>query len=520
MTDAAGGPGAARSMMDGAAAPILRCTGIVKSFPGVRALRGVDFAVLPGRVHGLVGENGAGKSTLAKVIAGVYRPDAGILELDGRPLALRGADEALAQGIVTVHQDVNLVTSQTVAENIFLNHEPTSGPLGFIRGREMRARTAELLARCHVEASPDALVSDLPNDVRKMVQIVKAVSRRARVLLLDEPTSALTETEVRVVLRLIRELAGQGVGIVFISHYLSEVFEITDDITVLRDGEVTLACPTASTHVGAVVEAMLGRKLAAQELRPQRGEPGPPVLEVEGLSLRNGPRDISFTVGRGEVLGITGLTGSGLTELAKALFAAPGLKREAGRIRVDGEDRTPADPAEALGTGMALLTNDRLREGILLDFPLVDNVCLPILDRFRKALGLLDAGAMRATAARAVERFKVRTTGPTALARTLSGGNQQKVLFAKWLETRPKVFVMDEPTIGVDVGSKADIRAAIEEIAASGVGIVLITAELDELTSLCDRVLVMFRGALVAELKGAEIERVRILHASVSGLPA
>ena len=499
---------------------ILRATGIVKSFPGVRALRGVDFAVHPGRVHGLVGENGAGKSTLAKIIAGVYRPDAGKLELEGRPLTLRGADEALAQGIVTVHQDVNLVLSQTVAENIFLNHEPTAGPLGLIRNGELRLRTAELLARCHVEASPDALVADLPNDIRKMVQIVKAVSRQARVLLLDEPTSSLTETEVRVVLRLIRELAAQGVGIVFISHYLSEVFELADEVTVLRDGEVVLAREAAATGIGEVVEAMLGRRLAAQELRPQRAAAGPPVLEVENLSVRGGPQGVSFAVGRGEVLGVTGLTGSGLTELAKALFAAPGLKRDGGRIRIDGEERTPSDPTDALAAGMALLTNDRLREGILLDFPLVDNVCLPILGRFAGALGLLDGKAMRDTAARAVERFKVRTTGPTALARTLSGGNQQKVLFAKWLETRPKVFVMDEPTIGVDVGSKADIRAAIEEIAAGGVGVVLITAELDELTSLCDRVLVMFRGRFVAEFAGDAVERAAILHASVSGLQA
>ena len=239
MPDVTGGPGAARSTMGGTSPPILRCTGIVKGFPGVRALRGVDFAVLPGRVHGLVGENGAGKSTLAKVIAGVYRQDAGTMELEGRALTLRGADEALAQGIVTVHQDVNLVASQTVAENIFLNHEPTSGPFGLIRAREMRRRTAELLARCHVEASPDALVADLPNDVRKMVQIVKAVSREARVLLLDEPTSSLDVSVQAEILNLLARLrAEHGLTFVLVTHNLAVVAHMCDRLAVMTQGRI------------------------------------------------------------------------------------------------------------------------------------------------------------------------------------------------------------------------------------------------------------------------------------------
>ncbi|MFO1068906.1 MAG: sugar ABC transporter ATP-binding protein [Geminicoccaceae bacterium] len=389
-------------------APLLDCRGIVKTFPGVQALKGVDFAVRPGRVHGLVGENGAGKSTLTKVIAGLYGPDGGTLSLDGQPLALRGTDDALARGIVTVHQDINLIPTQTVAENVFLANEPTIGRLGVVRMREMRARTAELLERYGIRVSPDSLVSALPNDQRKMVQIVKAISRKARVLLLDEPTSSLTDDEVRLVLRLIRDLAAQGTGIVFISHYLSEVFEVCDEITVLRDGAVVLATETPATSLPDVVAAMIGRRLETPERRAGRELPSEPLLEVEGLRVRNGPRNVSLTLHKGEILGITGLTGSGLTELAKALFGSPDTRREAGRVRLDGRELTLRDPTEALAAGIVLLTNDRLREGILPDFTIQENVVLPVLDRFAGLLGRLDLGAIGEAARDAIRRLRVR----------------------------------------------------------------------------------------------------------------
>ncbi|MFO1047033.1 MAG: sugar ABC transporter ATP-binding protein [Geminicoccaceae bacterium] len=503
--------------MTNAATALLDCRGIEKSFAAVQALRGVDFAVRPGRVHGLVGENGAGKSTLTKVLAGLYPPDAGTISLDGRPLELRGTDDALARGIVTVHQDINLIPTQTVAENIFLANEFTTGPLGIVRMGAMRAKARELLARYGIAVSPDSRVAELTNDQRKMVQIVKAISRRARVLLLDEPTSSLTEDEVRLVLRLIRDLAAQGTGIVFISHYLSEVFEICDEITVLRDGAVVLAELISNTSLPSVVAAMIGRRLEAATRRTESTRSAEPLLEVCELSVRNGPRQASFTLHKGEILGITGLTGSGLTELAKAIFASPDTRREGGSVRLDGQELSLRDPSDALAAGIVLLTNDRLREGVLPDFTIQENVVLPVLGRFAGVLGRLDLAAIGTVAREAIGRLRVRAPGPQTPVRSLSGGNQQKVLFAKWLGTKPRVFIMDEPTIGIDVGSKAEIRELIRAIAADGVGVVLITAEIDELTTLCDRVLVMFRGKFVAELENDAIERSAILHASVSG---
>ncbi|MGE3293121.1 MAG: sugar ABC transporter ATP-binding protein [Geminicoccaceae bacterium] len=503
--------------MSDSATALLDCRGFEKSFAAVRALRGVDFAVHAGRVHGLVGENGAGKSTLTKILAGLYPPDAGTLSLDGQPLSLRGTDDALARGIVTVHQDINLIPTQTVAENIYLANEPTTGPLGIVRTGAMRAQARELLSRYGIAVSPDSRVAELANDQRKMVQIVKAISRRARVLLLDEPTSSLTDGEVRLVLRLVRDLAGQGTGIVFISHYLSEVFEVCDQITVLRDGAVVLAEPTRATSLPNVVSAMIGRRLEAATRRTDSTRSAEPLLEVRGLSVRNGPRGASFTLHKGEILGITGLTGSGLTELAKAVFASPDTRREAGMVRLDGRELALRDPTEALAAGIVLLTNDRLREGVLPDFTIQENVVLPVLDRFAGFLGRLDLQGIGTVAREAIRRLRVRAPGPQTPVRSLSGGNQQKVLFAKWLGTRPRVFIMDEPTIGIDVGSKAEIRELIRAIATDGVGVILITAEIDELTTLCDRVLVMFRGRFVAELENDAIAREAILHASVSG---
>jgi ABC-type sugar transport system ATPase subunit len=500
--------------------PLLACRGIAKAFGGVQALRGVDFDVHAGRVHALVGENGAGKSTLTKIIAGLYPADAGTMHLAGEPLAVTDTAAALGRGIVTVHQDVNLILTQTVAENVFLANEPTTGPFGIIRGRELRRRTAELLDRYAIACTPDTLVAELPNDQRKMVQILKAISREARLLLLDEPTSSLTETEVRMVLRLIRELAGQGVGIVFISHYLTEVFEVADAITVLRDGALALVGERADLTLPDVVAAMIGRELDHQHERGAGRVIGAPLLEVAGLSVRGGPRDVAFTLHAGEILGVTGLTGSGLDALGKAIVASPDTRREAGTLRLEGRPLQVATPRDALDAGIVLLTNDRLREGLLPESPIWENVTLPVLGRFAGKGGILDLEAMLAAGRDAIKKLTIRAPGPTTLARALSGGNQQKVLFAKWLATEPRVFIMDEPTIGIDVGSKAEIRAIVRETAAAGVGVLLITAEIDELTSLCDRVLVMFRGRIVADLTGDAIERGAILHASVSGARA
>jgi ABC-type sugar transport system ATPase subunit len=503
--------------MSETAEPILECRDIAKSFGGVRALRGVDLVVTPGRVHGLVGENGAGKSTLLKILAGVVLPDSGDIRLNGVRYSPDGTTGALRQGVVTVHQDINLIDSLTVAENVLLNNEPQFGPFGLLRGRTMRERTASLLATYGIDVEPGALVGTLPNDVKKMVQIVKATTWNPRVLLLDEPTSSLTDVEVTVVLRLVRSLAAQGVAVVFVSHYLTEVFEVCDDITVLRDGAVVSAMAREATDLATVVRGMLGRDLQSAAVRRAEAEQGEVLLSVRNLSVRGRLRDVSFDLHRGEILGVTGLTGSGLTELARAIFGSEDISRASGSFAVDGAPVALAHPQDSLRSGLALLTNDRLREGILPEFSLLENICLPILSRFTGGFGMLRQADMTETATRCIARLQVRAPGPQAIAKTLSGGNQQKLLFAKWLETGPRIFLLDEPTIGIDIGSKFEIRRIIEEIAASGVGVILFSAELADIETLCDRVLVMFRGAVIGTFAGPAITRQAILHASVSG---
>jgi ABC-type sugar transport system ATPase subunit len=496
---------------------LLDCEGLTLSFGAVRALRGVDFSVAAGTVRGLVGENGAGKSTLAKIIAGVHAPDTGTIRFESRSVRFAGAEQALARGIVTVHQDINLVQTMSVAENLLLNNEPTHR-FGIIRGKTMRATAQRLLESYEIPVGPDDTVGSLPNDLKKMVQIVKAVSRDPRILILDEPTSSLTEAQVRVALKLIRRLASQGVGLVLISHYLAEIFEVCDDLTVMRDGEAVYDGRVDATTLPQVVAAMVGRNVgtARRQTRLGRDAGGTPLMSVENLGVPGFLHEISFTLRCGEVLGVTGLAGSGLGELARAVFGAS-ARKASGRVLIEGRPVRGGDPAASLEAGIALLTSDRLREGILPDFTLIDNICLPILSRLSRVGGVLDFAAMEATTKRNIDRLGVRAAGPLALARQLSGGNQQKVLFAKWLETQPKAFVMDEPTIGVDVGAKEEIRAIIDEIAAAGVGIVLVTTELDELVLLCDRVLIMFRGGIVGELSGERVQRETILRASACG---
>jgi ABC-type sugar transport system ATPase subunit len=504
-----------RAQTESAGSPLLRCRGLTHNFAAVRALRGVDFSIAAGKVRGLVGENGAGKSTLAKIIAGVHTPDSGAIEIEGRRIRFTGAEQALAQRIVTVHQDINLVQTMSVAENLLLNNEPTWG-FGIIRRKTMRAAAQRLLEKYEIGVDPDDEVGSLPNDLKKMVQIVKAVSLGPKILILDEPTSSLTEAQVRIALRLIRQLAAQGVGLVLISHYLSEIFEVCDDLTVMRDGEVVADGPVEATTLPQVVAAMVGRDVETSRRAAQPGRAGAiPLMAVEKLTAPGLLQNVSFTLRGGEVLGVTGLAGSGLSELSRAVFGASG-RQASGRVLIEGKPVPAGDPAASLEAGIALLTSDRLREGILLDFTLVENICLPILSRFGRG-GVLDFATMERTTERNIERLRVHTPGPFALARQLSGGNQQKVLFAKWLETQPKAFVMDEPTIGVDVGAKEEIRKIIDEIARAGVGVLLITTELDELVLLCDRVLVMFRGAIIGELSGDEVQRENILRASACG---
>jgi len=498
--------------------PYLLCSGLTKSFGAVKALRQVDFRVDRGRVRGLIGENGAGKSTLVKVIAGVQRPDDGLMMMDGRAIRFANTADAIRAGIVTVHQDINLVQTMTVAENLMLNNEPCRR-FGIIDGRRLGDKIIELLRQYEIDVSPSDIVSRLSNDRRKMVQIIKGLALRPEVLMLDEPTSSLTEHEVEVVLGLIRKLAGDQVGVVLVSHYLKEIFDVCDDLTVMRDGAVVWDGNIAATTRAEAVSSMVGRRVDAPPRRavPDARPSAPEILKVERIGIPRRVAPLSFALGRGEVLGITGLAGSGLDDIAKLIFGAASNAARDGRVTVDGVTVRPGDPVASVRAGIALITGDRHGEGVLMAASLEDNLCLSVIDRFAGLLGRLDRAAMRQTARRNIERLRVRAPGPETAMSQLSGGNQQKVLIAKWLETGPKIFVMQDPTIGVDIGAKAEIRAIIDEMLAAGVGIVLVTTELEDLVSMCDRVLVVFRGAQVAELSGPEINRETILHIASCG---
>ncbi len=503
--------------MDSKRAALLRCEKISKRFKGVQALKDVDFSIYPGVVHGLVGENGAGKSTLMKIISGVYSLDQGRIVLADSPVSISNTEQALKRGIVTIYQEINLIETMTVAENIYLNNEPTYKPTGLIRKKDIRENVLSLLSRYDIDADPDSPVSSLPNDVKKVVQIIKAVSRDAKVLLMDEPTSSLTKVEEKRVLQLIRSLAESGVGIVFISHYFSEIFEVCDLITVLRDGKVVGTVETEQTTMPEVVKMMIGRTIDETGFRKESFKTEQQVFSVRKMNVKRKLKDISFSLNKGEVLGITGLIGSGCAELAKAIFGSVDIKRESGDFAINGKQIKIKHPENAVANRIALITDDRINEGLLPKLPLYENICLPTLKKFKNRMNLLNKSEMVRRSKEYVKLLDIKTPSVMTSAESLSGGNQQKVLLAKWLETEPLVFVMNEPTIGVDVGTKYEIRKLIKKIASDGVSILLITSELEELEKLCDRVLVMFRGQIVKEFIGDDIHKANILEASTSG---
>jgi ABC-type sugar transport system ATPase subunit len=497
---------------------LLSCTGIDKRFPGVHALKNVDFSIRAGKVHGLVGANGAGKSTLFKILAGVYNQDSGDIYMNGRPYEIQNTQDAIDMGVVTIHQDINLIPTLSIAENILLNNEAEFKRAGFINNRQMNRHISEVLKEYQIEIDPRALVSSIPNDQKKLIQIIKAVNIRASVLLMDEPTSSLTETGIQFVHGLIKKLAARNVGIVFISHYLSEIFETCDYISVIRDGRLVADTEIDKTDMDAVVIHMLGKEMNISEKKYSDKTKLEKILTVRSLTIPGKIENVSFSIGKGEILGATGLIGSGLTELSKALFGFEMKRNQVGSIEIGDDRKIIRDTHDAVQNGMALLTNDRLKEGILPLFPLYENVCLPILERFKKNIGLLDIKQMIATGEKGIQKLGIKAKSPLETPRTLSGGNQQKVLVAKWLETNPLLFIMDEPTIGIDVGSKEEIRNIIKEIASQGVGVLLLTTEYEELELLCDRVIVMFRGKIIAEFSGKKINKDAIVHASAGGL--
>jgi ABC-type sugar transport system ATPase subunit len=486
-------------------------TGIGKRFPGVTALDGVDITLWPGQVHALMGENGAGKSTLIKILAGVYRPDSGSIRIAGEEVALDSPRDALARGIKVVFQEIALIEEFTVAENIFLGEYPV-GATGSIRWDAIRAGAAALFDRIGFRVDPAARVRDLPMSQQQMVEIARALARDARIVVMDEPTSSLTPAEVDQLFAVIRRLTGLGIAVLYVSHKLDEIFAIADTVTVLRDGRHISTRPRADHTEASLIQDMIGRRIEALYPRTRGPATDRDILRVDGLSAPSGLTDISFSARAGEVVGFFGLMGAGRTELAKAIVGFDPIR--AGTITVDGHLLAPHDTATGVSLGIGLLTEDRKREGLLLDLPVVQNASLAALDRWARG-PFVDAAAERRATQGYVDRFRIRTPSLDQPVRLLSGGNQQKVLIARWLMRGLKVIVVDEPTRGIDVGAKSEIFALIDELAAAGLAVVMMTSEMPELLGLSDRIMVMAGGRITAEFPVAGATQEAILNAAI-----
>jgi ABC-type sugar transport system ATPase subunit len=482
-------------------APVLEAEGIRKSYGGVRALRGVDLRLWPGEVHALVGENGSGKSTLLRSIAGQLVPDAGRLRLEGREVRFSDASEAIAAGIATVTQETTLVPDLSVTENIFLGPRKVRAPYG-IDWRATRVRARETLARLGLTGiDPGAPVRRLRPDEQQMVEIARAISIDARVLILDEPTSSLSDDEVEGLFEVVGALKRHGVAVAFVSHRIGEVFDIADRVTILRDGEVVGSDPIDRYDRRGMIQLMTGRELEELELDRSRHRAKDPVLRVQGLSVSGWVHDASLEVGRGEIVGLAGLVGAGRSELLQAVFGVNG--RVSGSIEVAGVRSGHTGPLQAMRRGLAYVPADRKNLGLVLDMTVRENVLMArtaARTRVRRPRRV----AEQREVAESIGAFRIVAGSQLAPVAQLSGGNQQKVVLAKWLGTQPKVLLMDEPTRGVDVGAKAEIYRLLNAAKAEGVGIILSSSETPELLLLCDRILVMYRGRIAAALSHDE----------------
>ncbi|MET0552158.1 MAG: ATP-binding cassette domain-containing protein [Vicinamibacteria bacterium] len=500
---------------------LLELRSITKHFPGVKALDGVSFDLRAGEVHALCGENGAGKSTLIKVLCGYYPAGTygGEVLLDGKVASFRGLRDSEEHGIALIAQELALVPALSVAENLLLGREPARG--GLIRWDVVRAQAKRGLALVGLDVDPDRPVSELGIGQQQMVEIAKALIKDARILVLDEPTAALTDEDARRLLNLLTELRGRGVSSIYVSHRLEEVFRISDRITVLRDGRSVGTEETQAMTPARVISMMVGRAVDTLYPRPSsvREET---ALAVEHLSVADPAnpgrfvvQDVSFSVKRGEVLGIAGLMGAGRTALLSALFGAA-RSRVTGTLRVDGAPQAlPASPGDAMKLGLALVSEDRKRFGLVVEAPILENLTLSVLRRFAHRF-LLDHRERRTASQGQVESLRIRTPGLAALATNLSGGNQQKVVLGKWLLTNPKVLLLDEPTRGIDVGAKAEIYELIARLAGQGLAVVLVSSELPEVLGLSHRVLVLSQGRPTATLSAAEATPERVMSAATA----
>ncbi|HIF9497648.1 TPA: ribose ABC transporter ATP-binding protein RbsA [Photobacterium damselae] len=489
--------------------PILALEGIEKAFPGVKALDNACLNVYPGRVMALMGENGAGKSTLMKVLTGIYSKDAGEVRYQGAPVHFHGPRHSQEAGISIIHQELNLIPELTIAENIFLGREKTNA-FGGIKWAEMYREADALLKRLNVKHSSRQLLGELSLGEQQMVEIAKALSFKSQVIIMDEPTDALTDTETESLFNVINELRSEGCGIVYISHRLKEIFEICDDITVLRDGKFIGECRVADTDDDGLIEMMVGRRLDEQYPRIAVKH-GTTCLEVKNLT-GSGINDVNFTLDRGEILGISGLMGAGRTELMKVIYGA--LTRESGDVILDGKIINPISPQDGLANGIAYISEDRKGDGLILGLSVKENMSLCALEQLSNGIKI-DQQQEVIAVEDFIRLFNIKTPTRDQIIGNLSGGNQQKVAIAKGLMTKPKVLILDEPTRGVDVGAKKEIYQLINQFKADGMSIILVSSEMPEVLGMSDRILVMHEGRISGEFTPEEANQEKLLACAV-----
>jgi ABC-type sugar transport system ATPase subunit len=497
---------------------VLQFEGISKSFFGVHALQEVTFSLPRGRILGLIGENGAGKSTLMNILGGVLPPDSGRMTLHGRDYAPRNPAEATDAGVAFIHQELNLFTNLSIVDNIFIDRFPKLGRSPFIRRPPARRQTRELLKSLNLALSPDTLVDRLTPGERQLVEIAKALSTEAEIIIFDEPTTSLTAGETERLFGIIRDLRAQGKSMIFISHNLGRVLEMADEVVVLRDGQVVDGGPKENYTVDTMIARMVGRDLSqifpSRDARPSDEV----VLEVRALSQSGIVKDIDLVLHKFEVLGLFGLMGSGRTELARILFGLESSER--GQVLINDTAREKVSPQDSIRHGLAFVTENRREEGLLMEATIVENVGLVSLPTFAAARfpRVLRQRRLVGAVTRVAESLRIRS-GPVQRtpAKNLSGGNQQKVVIGKWLMTRPAVFLMDEPTRGIDVGAKYEVYSIINDLAAQGAGILLISSELEELMGMCDRIVVMSKGEIQGSFERGQFDQESILHAAFKG---
>jgi ribose transport system ATP-binding protein len=488
---------------------LLEMKGIGKSFPGVKALEGVNLTIREGQVHALLGENGAGKSTLIKILSGAYTRDEGEVFFDGEPADIKTPADAERLGISTIYQEFNLAPNMTIAENIFLGHLPIKA--GRIDWATVKGRSRELLDSLDVSLPVDTMTGTLSVAQQQMVEIAKALNRNTRILVMDEPSAVLSERDIDNLFQVVRRLQASGIGIIYISHRLKEIFELADEVTVLKDGRYVDTRSVADVDMDDLVKLMIGRDLA--DVYPTRvHKPGDVVLQVSHLAQAHLAKDVSFDLRAGEIVGFAGITGSGRTEVVRVIFGAD--RATGGDMQLFGKPYRPKSPRDAINQGVALVTEDRKRQGLLLKLQVYFNTTVSGLDRLT-SFGVLRLKDEMTLVRKWITDLRIKTPSPEFMVVNMSGGNQQKVILARWLSLGIKVFIMDEPTRGIDVGSKAEIYQIMSDLAESGVAIIMISSELPEVLGMSDRVLVMREGRIVKELDRSEATEETVMQYAV-----